>query len=405
MKKLFLIALLIFASNVALAESSKTVVFDGQNSDSFELELIKELTRYRDEPYQTTCTREIPYTERVCGYETLYRQECRTEPGYQQCRNVNEPICRNVTRTRRECSRGPARRVCTSVPNHVCRQVDGRRVCTVQGTRQQCRNEPGPQTCRDVPYTDRVCTDHTRRVCDWIPPRQVCNSVPYQEYICRDVTRYRTETYACTRTRQVPYTVERENNAEVQIDYSDLNSDTSAAELAFLLDNSGNVSLKVKEQSSNPALVFVNKKQDIANDDDNLATDTRFSIAFIAKNQYLAPVNDAVEVSTLDQNHLVLKMAKVVRPQDLKIVIKIKKKGFLGMGRYRFEKTLRSGDYTTSKTQSQSFIDIDFKSIGAKVKDGKKYEFTVTVSLNPDATLVTPVDAQTSKTIEFKRKL
>src|SRR5690606_31788452 len=99
MKKLFLMALLAFLSTGALADATKVIDFDGQNSDSFELNLETEIIRYREEQYQSTCERQIPYTERVCGHETRYRQECRTEPGYQQCRTVNDQVCRNVTRT------------------------------------------------------------------------------------------------------------------------------------------------------------------------------------------------------------------------------------------------------------------------------------------------------------------
>lgn len=405
MKKLILLALFALLSVGAHAEATKVINFDGQNSDSFELDLETEIIRYRDEQYQSTCERQIPYSERVCGYETRYRQQCHTEPGRNVCRTVNDQVCRNVTRTRRECTTGPARRECTTVPNMVCRTENGRRVCSQQGTRQQCRNVPGAQTCRNVPYTDRVCTNQPRQVCDYQPPRQVCNSVPYQEYVCRDVTRYRTETYACTRTRQVPYSVERENVADVQVDYLDQNSETSGAELAFLLDKAGNVSLNVKEQSSNPALVFITKKQDIANSDDNLSTDARFNVTFIAKDGYLAPVRQAAEVSTADQHHLVLKTAKLVRPQDLRIVIKIKKKGFLGIGSYKFEKELSQGQFTTAKTQAHSFIDIDFDAIGAKVKEGKKYDFDITFKLVPGANLVTPVGEETSHNFGFERKL
>lgn len=405
MKKLILLALFAVFSAGVHAEATKVIQYDGQNSDSFELDLETQITRYREEQYQSTCERQIPYTERVCGYETRYRQECRTEPGYQQCRTVNDQVCRNVTRTRRECSRGPDRRVCTTVPNMVCRQVDGRRVCSQQGTRQQCRNEPGPQTCRDVPYTDRVCTNNPRRVCDWIPPRQVCNSVPYQEYICRDVTRYRTETYACTRTRQVPYNVDRENVADVLVDYNDQNADGSLAKLVFALNKEGEVSLDVSENSTPASLVFVTKKQNVTNSDDNLSTDANYKITFVSKDAYLAPVKNEVTVSTLDQNHLVLRSAKLLRPQDLRIQIDIKKKGILGIGSYKFSKVLKAGQFTTAKTQDFSFIDIDFGAIGAKVKDGKKYEFTVTIHLEADQTLVTPINESTNKTIHFKKKI
>tara|TARA_R110000868_G_scaffold38966_5_gene136163 strand:+ start:5302 stop:6513 length:1212 start_codon:yes stop_codon:yes gene_type:complete len=403
MKKFILLLFLTLSIFSAGAASTKDLVYDGQNADSFALDLETELTRYREEQYPSTCTRQIPYTEQVCGYETRYRQQCRTEPGHNDCRTVNDQVCRNVQRTRRECSNGPDRRECRSVPNHVCRTVNGQRQCTVQGTRQQCRNVPGPQTCRNVTYNDRVCTNQPRRVCTWNPPRQVCNSVPYQDYICRDVTRYRSEDYACTRTRQVPYTVNRENKADVQVSYLDQNPDTSAADLLFTLDKAGDVSLKLEDRSSRSALVFINKRQEIANSDDNLSTDARFNVSFVAREDYLAVVESNIEVSSADHQHLVLKTAKLVRKDDLTIKIAIDQKGLFSS--YKFEKTLAPGQYTTAKTQGASFIDIDFNSIGAKLKDGKKYEFTVTLELKPGRDLVTPLRSEAKKTIQFKKKL
>lgn len=405
MKKLFLLLFMCCVVFSANAESTKAINYDGQNADSFELDLETDIIRYREEQYPSTCTRQIPYTEQVCGYETRYRQQCRTEPGHNVCRTVNDQVCRNETRTRRQCTTGPDRRVCRTVPNHVCTTVNGQRQCRQQGTRQQCSNETGPQTCRDVPYTERVCRNNPRRVCDYEPPRQVCSSVPYQEYLCRDVTRYRSEDYACTRTRQVPYSVTRKNVADIQINYADQNPNTSSAELSFLLDKAGNVSLNVKEDSQTPSLVFVNKKQSIDNNDDNLNTDTRFNISFIAKDDYLAPLTSAIDVSSADQNHLVLKIAKLLKKDDLSIKIKIKKKGFIGIGSYKFEKVLTPGQYTTAKTQGNTFLDIDFKNIGAELKDGKKYDFEVTLMLKPSAELVTPVRAELNKTINFDRKL
>src|SRR5690606_14532847 len=122
--------------------------------------------------------------------------------------------------------------------------------------------------CRNVPYTERVCRNEPRQVCDYQPPRQVCSDVPYQEYVCRDVTRYRRETYSCMRTIQVPYTVSRENNADVEVTYRDANLNGSNASLAFVLDQSGNVNLNLVERSSNPSLAFVTKTQNIDNNDD-----------------------------------------------------------------------------------------------------------------------------------------
>src|SRR5690606_25791905 len=148
-------------------------------------------------------------------------------------------------------------------------------------------------------------------------------------------------------------------------DYTDQNAQTSAANLEFVLDKAGNVSLDVSEESS--SLVFVSKKQDISNSDDNLSTDARFNVTFISKEAYLAPIANEVVLSTADQHQLVLKSAHLVRPKDLRIKIKIKKKGFLGIGRYKFEKELTSGQFTTTKSQDFSFVDIDFDAIGAKV--------------------------------------
>lgn len=158
-----------------------------------------------DIPYQAqeTYTIDVPYqtTETYTDYETRYRNEYR-------CHNVTRTRyeCRNVTRYRQQCHNEVQ---CRTIPGQQhCRDVQEcgtnalgqpicktRRVCEGGGSQQVCENR---QVCRQEPYTDRECGN--------VPyTEQECRNeqVSYQEPVTRTrtVTKYRQETRTRTVTR------------------------------------------------------------------------------------------------------------------------------------------------------------------------------------------------------------
>jgi hypothetical protein len=249
MKKL-IILLSLTLMGAAFAERSERLTFSGQAADFLRLENELVETRYRTEEYQDMCTREVPYQDQECETVTRYRQECSTQ--YEQ-------VCQDVTRYRRHCEPSqrvcePGRRVCENIPGGVdCRIENGRRICERRPDRVECREVPGqcreiPGRCHDVPYRDREC----RSV-----PRQVCRDVPYYDQVCRTVTRYRTETYSCTRTRQVPYQhVVRRDVAELEFAFKDIAGQANM-EFEALLTDGGEILVKAFDRSNRPVVAVL----------------------------------------------------------------------------------------------------------------------------------------------------
>ncbi len=250
----FVLGLVLSMAAVA-QESSSEFSFRGQATEAVGLERTLTETRTRTEMRDSTCTRQVPYQDRECGYETRYRQECSWVPPREECGRRDERRCRDVTRYRQECTNGPDRRVCDNIPGErvctnrpdreicedrsgeeECREVNGRRVCRRTGGRQcrtvpgervchdrpdrtVCRDVPGERHCRQVSYPDQECTTQSVPWCHTIPGQNVCRDIPYEEHVCRNVTRYRTETYACKEPVEVPYEVTFNLSGELEVQF------------------------------------------------------------------------------------------------------------------------------------------------------------------------------------------
>ncbi len=149
---------LLFAS-ASFASDVAEITLDGhQTNYAFSLDGAKTRTVYREESYESTCSREEEYTayRQECDYQTV--QRCHEEGGGQSCHSV--PECHDTTRP--VCnSHG-----CTNEPTHECTSSES---CTSEPSRTVCESEQVATNCRDVPYT-------------------ATNTVEY----------------ACTKTRQVP---------------------------------------------------------------------------------------------------------------------------------------------------------------------------------------------------------
>lgn len=159
MSAIFLGILLSISS--ASASSVKDLSFNGsQLVHQISLNGVKTQTVYEEEEYESTCSREEPYTayREECDYRTV--QSCRTEGGGESCTS-NPPSCSDTTR-----------QVCNS---NGCVDVPTRE-CTSGG--ESCHTNPSYE----------VCSDHS------------------EAYNCRNVayTAYQTVTYSCTKTRSVP---------------------------------------------------------------------------------------------------------------------------------------------------------------------------------------------------------
>lgn len=191
-------------------------------------------------------------------------------------------------------------------------------------------------------------------------------------------------------------------SAEVQVDYQQLKSDAPNALLNFSLDAQGNVALVASDHSREPRLVLAQKRQSVDEHAGTIKTDARFNVRFVPRELYLSVFNEPIVVTTLDRLHLVIKTGVIFNPEDIRIKIKIHKKGFLGIGNYTFEKEINYRQFSTSRLGDNSFVDINFATIGARL-NASKYHFTVTVKLAPDASVVTPINGRTSQTIEFER--
>lgn len=229
----------------------------------------RDVTRHRNEctwvPADQECWNE---PENECRTVTRTRQECSEGPSRRVCTDIprrqvchdrpDRQECRSVTRYREECSSGSSREVCVERPTReVCRTdsrgqercttvgggqschtvpgerschsvpytdqecdtVDGGQDCTEVGGGETCHDAPGPQICRDVSYDDQECSTTYRRECRDIPAHEECRDIPYSENVCGNETRYRSESYACTRTEMQPKTIVKLLKGEIDVKF------------------------------------------------------------------------------------------------------------------------------------------------------------------------------------------
>ncbi|MBT3584629.1 MAG: hypothetical protein HN509_06965 [Halobacteriovoraceae bacterium] len=411
MKKLTLslVAICLLGATTLFAEdrATETITYEGQASEVLRLVEATEETRYREEEQDTTCTRQIPYTENVCANETRYRTQCHTEPGRQHCYTTYERICRTVHRTRQECTNKPGRRVCRQQPGRrQCRTLpSGEQRCRNIPGREICTNKPGRRVCRQVPYTDRVCDRVPRQQCDWIPPRNVCNQVPYQEYVCRDVTRYRTEEYACTRTVQIPYQVPVELVADVDLSFKDSNSFPSKASLTLALNKEGKVGLKVTDLSEVPALILAKKRSATNRDGDVISVKEQYKLNFLDKKVALAPVAQPIDAVKLSHKQLSFLIGPVHSTTSLKLKVKVvRQKTMFHSREVKLDKVLEAGDYTLTPTEGGTIVTLNFKQHGTELDKKKKHDVSLEVGIEFNARILNQTRPQMVQTKEITIK-
>ncbi len=360
-QKIILVATVLFSIN-GFAQNEKVITYQNQTGEEFILNSILNGTEYREEQVQSTCYRDVPYTENVCRYETRYRQECRTLPGHQECRTVYEPVCRYETRYREECTQVGGGRICRTIPGDiVCRRLpNGENRCEKIPPREVCEYDPGRRVCRQVPYQDRVCHNEMRNYCEWIPPRNVCEQIPYQERVCRDEVKYRQEAYACTKTIKVPYTVElKKNTANVSFNFTELNRVISPVVFVTKLSDEGNLSLNLKDPNANTAVFY---SKEITNNEDGKINDidAKYSFKMLNISETLKATRGTVSNIDLGKHHLSFDVDGAIDFGRINLKVKISKKDDV-----KFDKTLTSDQIELSHTNGQTHFHINLEKLGA----------------------------------------
>lgn len=378
-----LLTLLSLVCLSSFGADSETIRFNGQEADSLSLDLVKQITRYRTEYRDSTCTRQIPYQTEECGFETRYRQECRWQPGRNECRTEYDTQCRTVTRYRRECTRSNPQRVCRNTePRQICRNG----VCRTEPSRRICNTKPGQETCRQVPYQDRQCTREPRQVCSRIPGRNVCDQVPYQDYVCRTVTRYRSETYACKEPVSIPFQVQRDVKANVEVSYDDT-TNVARAKLDFTLLQNGEVSLQIKDRSDEPTYITVDKRSSTANNDDNLETEASFDVRFLSKEEVAAPIAKGIQSVGITKNTLFFSLGRITNPSNVEITAVIKRNRLIGSDKVLLNKIFSASNLKLTNTDSGTKVTINLGDYGVELKK-RKYEIFLTAEVKLDSRIV-----------------
>lgn len=412
---MLLMVLIMSLLNIAQAETSKSFKFENQREEVFDLENWLKETRYKTETVDSTCYRQEPYIKNVCRDITKYRQECRTEPGRQDCRTVydrvcrtenryenecryerGEPSCRVVVRYRQECSNTSGGQQCHTVPGRVeChRQPNGENRCEKIPPRQVCENRPGRQECRQVPYEERECTEgpsrqvcrqvnrphevcenRPRQQCDWIPAQQVCEQIPYLVNVCADETFYKQIPYACKKDVQVPYVVTlRTHQANVQVLF-DVKSTEVASAFKVGLSEKGEMEITGKEEAGSNAVAFV--KRDVKN---TLAGDINtikaiYKVALYNKADLFSVNSKGITGVDLNKRSLSFIVNGKFDKARSSLAVNISKKD-----ETKFNKVLKASQFTAKFDGSVTRVDVNLESLGAPKLGGLRNK-THTVSL------------------------
>ena len=366
-------AVLLVSLNVH-ADSKTEVKYYGQSSEALGLDIIKNETRYTYRDINTTCTRQIPHTSEVCGYETYYRQgPCHWESG-----------------------------------DEVCTTEGGGRECHWEAGRRQCRtNSSGTEVCRDLPG-HQICENKPgRRVCHTTPGRQVCPQESYQEWECHDETTYTTETYACVQTIAEPYIVKRKVNASVDLSFKSLDVEEPKFLVGVELEESGEIKLSAKNTSSKPALMFAKKIVEIDDaGDEDITVKASIEARVVDKATFLAPVTKGIKSVKLSSKEISFVIGKIRNAKMITVTLMIKKKGFIGIGRHEvIDKTLKASDFEISEVSGKSKLTLKADKFLEAPKTGKKYNVEIAVKMDAShKELITPVTGDLKASFDEKLK-
>jgi hypothetical protein len=393
-------------NTTALAQDTAEFEYAQQSTEEVILEGTREVTLYRTEYVDSTCTREEPYQINVCADETRYRNECTWIPARNICNTVNDRQCRDVRRTRSECKPGRTRRVCKDEPaRRVCRTRNGVERCVDIPGRQNCRDVTGPQVCRDVSYTDRVCQSVPRRVCHNEPGRNVCRNIPYQDHVCRDVTRYRSISYACKEPVQVPYVVNKEFKYQVNFSFNDVDQLGRAA-IKLAMDKDGQINISYKDLSeSETYLQLISEDQTVLVDTDEEAHIVKnISINFGNLKKLLAPLN-ATQKSLWMNKGGDFKL-KVNDPDNLagsEIKVSVTKRS---SGDLHFAKVFKLSDFDVSNTHlSADLATHGFEQLRGFLGFKVKLKVDISVKVEKPKNLLVPLNLEFEKSKSFNLKV
>jgi hypothetical protein len=412
--RLLLAILMLTLMNFAHAETQKTVTFENQREEIFDLENFLKETKYKTETVDSTCYNQVPYTENVCRDVTRYRQSCHTEPAHQECGTVydqvcrtetsyenechterGEPSCRVAVRYRQECSTESGGRQCHTVPGDVqCSIVNGENRCVKIPPREVCDNAPGRQVCRQVPYEERECTDgpsrqvceqvsrphqvcenRPRQQCSIVPAENVCENVPYSARECKDEVLYRQVPYACKKDVQVPYEVLlKTHQANVQVLF-DAKSTEAASQFTFDLNNKGELSIAGKELAGNKAMAFAKKDIKVESHGDINTIKGIFNVALYNKSDLFQVSEKGITNVDLNKRSLSFVVNGKYDHKNASLSVKIEKKNDV-----KFEKVLKSSQFSSKFDGKVTTVEVDLESLGAP-KLGGLFNKTHTVTL------------------------
>ena len=129
---------LLLQVSVTHAEIQKTIQFENQRDEVFDLENWLKETTYTTEEVKDTCSKQVPYEEKICADETKYKKECKSIPSHEECKDVNRPICHNETHEENECTT-PTHRECHTESTPSCHyETRYDNVCSTTRSEEQC---------------------------------------------------------------------------------------------------------------------------------------------------------------------------------------------------------------------------------------------------------------------------
>lgn len=366
-------------SNAYAKDSSASLDVVGSTKEYVELERDVMKTLYRKEAYQGTCYNRETYTERVCGNETRYKQECSTIPGRNHCYTDYERQCRTVYE--QECST-VFERECRTIPGEVRCHIaaNGERKCEKIPMREQCENVPRNQ-CRQVQR--QQCENVPRQRCEWIPPTQSCQNVPYQEYVCNNVERYRDIPYSCTQYRDVPYQVRDQLViARVNFESSMLRDSDTRFKVNFEIGKDKELKITATNVVTNkPIILRVKKSQKNGVNGDVKTIEASYVVT--EERAVSSSVLNNVKVSwvSLTRQRMTIALDKEIDFSKVsKIATRITKDNVTYM-----DTSLQAQDFNVSKRNGMTYAVVNLLEHGGRELDGvinKKFKVVLELSEN-----------------------
>ncbi len=231
--------------------------------------------------------------------------------------------------------------------------------------------------------------------------RTICRTDAQGRRVCQQVPQYRTISYPCIQTIQIPYEV-KEYDVEAKADINVASLPVETAGETFKVTLNGD-QLTLKALGSRKYFIIL-KNQDL-----NSSIQGNFKMinaSYVVELVEASPILNALNFSEISLKDTLLnfKSGPLADKKQIGFYLKVKKAPLLGSDTILFDRELTSGEIELSNQEKVTSANINLSQLGIQLTDGR-YSLTATAFFKFKGSILNSSEfeeTQASKTLIYK---